>query len=367
MKIPYINLKKQSNEEEYQLIKIFKKNLALSEFINSKSVEKFEKKISEICKVKYCVALNSGTDALTMGLKLLEIKRGDEVITPPNSFISSTASIVHIGATPVFVDIKKDQNIDEKKIEAKITKKTKAIMPVHLTGRMCNMDEIIRIAKKYQLKVIEDSAQSIMSKFNNKPSGSFGDVGCFSAHPLKNLNALGDSGFMITNNSKIYEQAKTLRNHGSVERNIVKNFGYVSRMDTIQADILLYRIKKLKKIILQRRKNFLIYKSNLNLSKDVYYPLENDKEFNTYHTFVIQVSQRDFLKKFLKKKGVETSIHYPVPIHLQPASNYMGYKIGSFPETEKQSKEILTLPINQYLKKNEILYICKLINQFYEN
>ena len=170
--------------------------------------KKFEKKISKLCKTKYCVALNSGTDALTLGLHLLGVRRGDEVITPPNSFIASTAVILHLGAKPIFVDVKDDQNINEKEIEKKITKKTKAIMPVHLTGRMCSMDKIMNISKKYRIPVIEDGAQSILSKYKGKMSGSWGDIGCFSTHPLKNLNASGDGGFITTNNKKIYDTIK---------------------------------------------------------------------------------------------------------------------------------------------------------------
>ena len=277
-------------------------------------------------------------------MHLLGVRRGDEVITPPNSFIASTAVIVHLGAKPVFVDVKKDQSIDEDKIEEKITKKTKAIMPVHLTGRMCAMDKIMKISRKYKIPVIEDCAQSILSMYKNKMSGSWGDVGCFSAHPLKNLNAMGDGGFLTTNNKFIYSKIKNLRTHGMDEsRDNVKNFGYVSRMDSLQAAILNFRLLNLKKIINKRRKNVESYLKYLNLKK-IYFPLEKLAEFNTYHTFVIQVD----------------------PIHLQTASKYLGYKKGSFPETENQAKKILTLPINQYLNQKEIYRIATLINKFYE-
>jgi len=365
MKIPYVNIQKQYKSEKKQLLKIIDNVLISGKWVGGSEVDKFEKNISKICKTKYCVSLNSGTDALTLALHLLGVKRGDEVITPPNSFIASTAVIVHLGAKPIFVDVKSDQSIDEKKIEEKITNKTKAIMPVHLTGRMCSMDKIINISKKYKIPVIEDCAQSIMSKYKNKMSGAWGDVGCFSAHPLKNLNAIGDAGYLTTNNKNIYDKIKNLRTHGMEEsRDNVKNFGYVSRMDHLQAAVLNFRLNNLKKVTNLRRKNADIYLENLNLEK-IYFPIEKKDEFNTYHTFVIQVDDRDKLKKYLKKKGVETAIHYPMPIHLQTASKFLGYKKGSFPETEKQSKHILTLPINQYLKKNEIHYICKTINNFY--
>lgn len=366
MKIPYVDLKKQYRSEKKNILKIIDRTLLSGNWVGGKEVESFEKKISEICNTKYCVSLNSGTDALTLALHLLGVRRGDEVITPPNSFIASTAVIVHLGAKPVFVDVKKDQSIDEDKIEEKITKKTKAIMPVHLTGRMCAMDKIMKISRKYKIPVIEDCAQSILSMYKNKMSGSWGDVGCFSAHPLKNLNAMGDGGFLTTNNKFIYSKIKNLRTHGMDEsRDNVKNFGYVSRMDSLQAAILNFRLLNLKKIINKRRKNVEFYLKYLNLKK-IYFPLEKLAEFNTYHTFVIQVDRRDELKNFLKKRGIDTTIHYPVPIHLQTASKYLGYKKGSFPETENQAKKILTLPINQYLNQKEIYRIATLINKFYE-
>ena len=238
-------------------------------------------------------------------------------------------------------------------------------MPVHLTGRMCSMDKIMKLSRKYNVPVIEDCAQSIMSKYRGKMSGSWGHIGCFSAHPLKNLNAIGDGGYLTTDNKKIYNKIKNLRSHGMEEsRDNVKSFGYVSRMDSLQAAVLNFRLNNLKKIINLRRKNSKIYLENLNLNY-VFFPKEKKDEFNTYHTFVVQVDKRDELKNFLKKYGVDTAIHYPIPIHLQSASKTLGFRKGSFPETEKQSGRILTLPINQYLKKNEILYICKLINNFY--
>ena len=366
MKIPYINIKKQYEYEKSKLLKVIDKSLRSGIWVGGQEVKKFENSILKICGTKYCVSLNSGTDALTLALHLLGVRRGDEVITPPNSFIASTAVITHLGAKPIFVDVKSDQNIDEDKIEEKISNKTKAIMPVHLTGRMCAMDKIIKISKKYNIPVVEDCAQSILSKYKNKMSGSWGEVGCFSAHPLKNLNASGDGGYLTTNNKSIFKKIKNLRTHGMDEsRDNVKSFGYVSRMDSLQAAILNFRLKRLKNIIKKRRENVNIYLENLNLNK-IYFPKEKKFEFNTYHTFVIQVDKRDQLKEFLNSKGIETAIHYPIPIHLQSASRLLGYKKGDFSETENQSKRILTLPINQYLSKKEIFYICKMINNFYD-
>ena len=364
MKIPYVNLAKQYIKEKKNLNKIFNNVLNSGNYVGGNFIKNFEKNISKFCGTDYCVSLNSGTDALTLALYLSGVRKGDEVITTPNSFIASTAVIVHLGAKPVFVDVLEDQNINPHLIENKITSKTKVIMPVHLSGRVCKMDKIKKIARDNNLIIIEDSAQAIGSKYDGKMSGSFGEIGCFSAHPLKNLNAIGDSGFLTTNSKKIYDLANDLKNHGMTNRNVVKNFGNVSRMDNLQAEILDYRLKKLPNIIKNRRKNAEIYREIID-QKNVFIPIETTKEFNTYHTFVIQVPKRDKLKKYLKSQGIETSIHYPIPIHLQPAAKKLGYKKGDFLKTEEQSKKILTLPINQFLTEKEIKYISNKINKFY--
>ena len=362
MNIPYVNIKAQWEEERIELLREIEKNLSTGMYISSPIVDEFESNISKFCGTKRCVALNSGTDALVFGLSALGVKRGDEVITPPNSFIASTSAIIHLGAIPVFVDVLPDQNIDPSKIERAITKRTKAIMPVHLTGRMSRMDEIKFIADKYCLPIIEDAAQAIGSKYLNIPSGKWGKIGCFSAHPLKNLNACGDSGFLVTDDEEIAKMIKSLRNHGMSDRNTVNHFGYVSRMDSIQATILNYRLKKLDRVIKKRRNNADLYYNNLDRNK-IFIPNLKQEEFNTYHTFVIQVENRDKLKKDLLNKGIETSIHYPIPIHLQPASLKLGYKIGDFKLAEEQSNKILTLPINQYLTSKEIIYISDMVNK----
>lgn len=365
-KIKYVNIPQQWQQEKKKLLPVVEKVLSSGNYILGKPVEKFENNIKKICKSKYCVSLNSGTDALVCGLIALGVKRGDEVITPPNSFIASTAAIVHIGAIPVFADVLDDQNIDPRKIEKAITKKTRAIMPVHLTGRMAKMNKIKKIAKKHKIKIIEDAAQSIGSKYLNKLSGTWGDVGCFSAHPLKNLNACGDGGFLITNDKKIYEKVKLMRNHGIVGRTKVNQFGYVSRMDSIQAAILNFRLAKLKKVINARRLNAKLYLRYLN-QKNVFIPKEEKNEYNTYHTFVIQTPKRDKLKKYLLSKGIETAIHYSIPIHKQPAYLKLKFKKKKFKVAEAQSKKILTLPINQSLNKRHIKHIAETINKFFND
>jgi dTDP-4-amino-4,6-dideoxygalactose transaminase len=238
-------------------------------------------------------------------------------------------------------------------------------MRVHLSGKMSQMDKIMKIAKRNNLKVVEDAAQAIGSRLNNKMVGSFGDIGCFSAHPLKNLSAFGDGGYVVTDNFKIYKKIKSLSNHGKENRDIIKNFGYVSRMDNIQAAFLNYKLKSLDKVIAKRRSNAEIYKKFLN-NNYIKLPYESKNEYHTFHTYVIQTKKRNELKNFLLSKGIETSIHYPVPIHLQPASKKLGYKKGDFLVTELQSKKILTLPINENLSNSHIRRISKLINSFFE-
>jgi len=362
-RIPYINLQKQWLEEREELLPIIDKVFESAQFVGGDELDRFEENIAKLCGTKYACGLNSGTDALMLALALSGIGKGDEVITPPNSFIASTAAIVHIGATPVFVDVLPDQNIDPSKIEAAITEKTKAIMPVHLTGRMCDMDPIIEIAKKYDLKVIEDAAQSVGSRYKGKLSGSIGDVGCFSTHPLKNLNACGDGGFLTTNDEVIYNKSRSYRNHGMVNRNIVDHFGSVTRMDNLQASILNYRLDKLEEVTQKRRINAKSYIEGIN-NKHLFIPEEKNSEYNVYHTFVVQTKYRDELKEYLSQNEIDTAIHYPIPIHLQPAAKKLGYKVGDFPVTERQSKEILTLPVNQYLEKIDLKRIVSVINQF---
>ena len=363
--IPFVNISNQWKSESRLLMPIVEKILSKGKYVGGEEVYKFEKKIAKICEVNYAVGLNSGTDALTMALHLCGIRRGDEVITTPNSYIATAATIANLGAKPVFVDVLPDLNMDPTKLKGAINSRTKAIMPVHLTGRVCDMETICKIARNNNLIVIEDAAQAIGSKFKGKMSGSFGKIGCFSAHPLKNLNACGDAGYLTTNDRKIYQRAIKLRNHGHVSRDTVEEFGYVSRLDNLQAAILNFRLMKLKQVIEKRRKNVKIYLSGINRDK-VFIPDEKESEFNTYHLFVIQTSLRNKLKKFLEQNKIESRVHYPVPIHLQPAAKFLKYKKGDFPIAEKQASEILSLPIYQSLSKNDLKKIINSINRFQE-
>ena len=363
--IPYVNLPAQADEQMPELAAIFERVVRRGSFVGAGAeIERLEARLAEYCGTREAVALNSGTDALFLALKVAGIGPGDEVITPPNSFIASTAVIVHLGARPVFVDVLADQNIDPAAIERAVTPRTRAIMPVHLTGRVCRMDQILEIAARHGLLVIEDAAQSIGSMFQGRKSGSFGHFGCFSAHPLKNLNAMGDAGFVTTNDSTAAARMRRLRTHGMADRETVEEWGFVSRMDVLQAAILDYRLDKLPDVIAKRRENAALYQ-RLIKHETVFVPPCRQDEFNTFHTFVIQVDRRDDLQHHLRAIGIKTAIHYPVPIHLQPAAASLGYRKGDFPAAERQAERILTLPVNQYMRVKDVEAVAGEVLAFY--
>jgi dTDP-4-amino-4,6-dideoxygalactose transaminase len=297
-------------------------------------------------------------------LKALDIGPGDQVITAPNSFIATAAAIVQAGARPVFADVMPDQNIDPAAIEAAITPRTRAIMPVHLTGRVAAMDRIGRIARRHGLAVIEDAAQSMGSRYGGRMSGALGTVGCFSAHPLKNLNAVGDAGFLTTDDAAVAARVRRLRNHGLADRDTVLEWGMVSRLDTCKAAVLLYRLERLPDIIARRRRNAARYRRLLDPTHVFAPPCAVD-EFNSFHTFVVQLDRRDQLRAHLAERGVGTAIHYPIPIHLQPAAAELGYQPGAFPAAERQAARILTLPIHQNLTPADIDHVADSVNAFY--
>ena len=352
--IPYVNLPAQGRDQMDDLKKIFEQVVLKGSFVGTHDdLAALEKRVAEYCGTAEAIALNSGTDALLLAMLVSGIGKGDEVITPPNSFVASTATIVQLGATPVFADVLADQNVDPEKIAKAITPRTKAIMPVHLTGRVCQMDEIMELANRHGLVVIEDAAQAIGSMYKGRLAGSIGHFGCFSAHPLKNLNALGDGGFVTTNDKPAAERMRRLRAHGMADRQTIEEWGMVSRMDTLQAAILSYRLDKLPDVIAKRRDNAALYQKLLHHER-MYVPTCRNEEFNTFHTFVIQVDKRDALQAHLKDIGIKTAIHYPVPIHLQPAARALGHKMGDFPMTERQAERILTLPVNQYMSRADV-------------
>ena len=365
MKIELIDLKKRYAEEKEDLLEIFDKVLKNGSLVLTDEVANFEKRICEYTSSKFCLGLNSGTDALMMALWSLGIKHGDEVITSPISFIASAGAIVHIGAKPIFVDVKDDLNINENLIESAITERTKAIMPVHWSGKVCNMDKISEISKKYNLKIIEDSAQGMGSYYKGKHAGTFGEISAFSAHPLKNLNAVGDSGFVITNDEQLYNHIKLYRSHGMQSRDNVKIFGINSRLDSLNAEILSYRLKKLKDVIEKRRNNIVLYKKYIKTDK-VILPKDNDDTFDSYVMMISLCENRNELQSFLKSRNIQSLVYYGTPLHLHDASKILGYKRGDFYNAERLCEKVLSFPHNQYLSEDEIKFVSESINQFYE-
>jgi len=305
-----------------KILKKFEKVIQDNDFTLGNEVDIFENNIKKLLKQKYVVAVGSGTDALMLSLKCLGLKEGDEVITTPYTFYATIGAIVTAGAKPIFVDVDEDYNIDPKKIEKKITKKTKAILPVHWSGRICKMNEILKISKKYDVPVVEDSCHGILAKYNKKFAGTFGDFGCFSLHPLKNLNVWGDGGFVVIKQKKHFNKMMLLRNHGLVGRNKNMIFGYNSRLDTIQACVANHLLKKIHHLTNMRIKNALQIDKNLKSIKDIITKKRSPNLKEVFHLYEFRVKNfrlRNKLIKFLIRNKIDAKIHYPVPMHLQPA------------------------------------------------
>lgn len=366
MKVEIADLKRRYVDEKNEILRCVKNVLKSGNLILSDRNKSFEKSICKLTKAKYCLGLNSGTDALMMALWSVGIKKGDEVITSPISFIATSNSIIHVGAKPVFVDVDDDLNIDPKLIEKAITKKTKAILPVHWTGRTCKMDQIKKIAKKHNLLIIEDAAQAIGAYYKNIHAGTFGKISAFSVHPYKNLNALGDGGFIITNEKILYDKIKAYRNHGIAGNNNIEFAGVNSRLDSVHAEVLNYRLKKLRNIISTKRKNINLYKKLIN-SDCIKIIDEKKYEKNSHSMFVTLCDNRDSLQKYLQKFGIETRVYYKTPLHLYEANKFLGFKKGSFPKAENLSDKFLSFPYHQYLSMNEIKYVCNKVNNFYRS
>ncbi len=362
--IRYVDMAAQFAEQRDEIMARIEVVLAEGKLVGGPDIEILEQEISGFCGVAHVVALNSGTDALALGMAALGIGEDDEVIIPPNSFIASAAAVATIGAVPVFADVRDDLNMDPEKVEAAITPCTKAIMPVHLTGRIADMSPLSDMAESNGLLVIEDASQSFGSRYKDRLAGSFGNVGCFSAHPLKNFNAAGDSGFLTTDDGDLAARVAKMRNHGLVGKGLSEALGHVSRMDTLQAAILRYKLEVLPGVIERRRGNAALYRERLDPAH-VFIAPECDVEFNTYHTFVIQVDRRDELKAHLAERQIGSAIHYPVPLHLQPAASHLGHKAGDFPVAERQARRILSLPVHQNLAEDDVRRVAAAVNGFF--
>jgi len=364
-RVPYVALAAQYEAEAASLLPRLARVLASGVWIGGEEVEAFERAIAARLGASHAVALNSGTDALWLGLRALGVGPGDEVITPPNSFIATTAAIVLAGATPVFADVLPDQNVDPDAVARAVTARTRVILPVHLTGRMAPMRELLELAARHDLLVVEDAAQAVGARWGERHAGTFGQIGCFSAHPLKNLNAMGDAGFVLTDRADVADRLRRLRNHGLVDRDTALEWGTVSRLDPLQAAVLRFRLEGLDELVRARRDNAAQYTKGLVGIPEVFVPGDAPDAFSVFHTFVIQVERRDALATFLRERGVETAVHYRRPIHLQPAAASLGYGPGSLPVAEAQAARILSLPIHQQLGPADVAHVCASIREFY--
>lgn len=364
--IPMIELTKIYKKYRSALLSSIDEVLKSGKYILGPKVSEFEDTISKWLGVKYALGVNSGTDALKLALKSIDLKERDEVITTPFTFIATAETIIEIGAKPIFVDIDLETfNINPKNITNKISSKTKAILIVHLFGLPCNMSEITSICKENSLLLIEDVAQAFGSMYKNNYTGQFGNISCFSFYPTKNLFTYGDGGLIITNNYHTYEKCKLLRNHGIKQNYEGDFFGYNSRLDAIHAAILLTFLPYLNELNDLRRKIAHFYNDNLKNTPDIIIPKEIDNAKHVYNLYTIRVlnNKRDYLRTFLLSKQINTTIYYPKPLHLTKPFYFLNHKVGDFPNAEQAAKEVLSLPLYPYMPLHFVKKICKTINE----
>lgn len=348
-------------KDEYDKAAI--KTLESGWYIMGKKGKKFEEEFASFIGVKYCVGLNSGLDALILALRALEVGKGDEVIVPANTYIATVLGITENGAIPVFVEPDEYYNLDADKIEDEITDKTKAILVVHLYGQAANMCKIKEIAEKNNLYLVEDCAQSHGARYQDKMTGTWGNIGCFSYYPTKNIGAFGDSGAIVTNDEKIYEKMKMLRNYGSKIKYQNEILGVNSRLDEIHASLLSVKLSHYNEIKKERASIADKYLNGIT-NKNVKLPVIRIGSEHVWHLFIIQSEEREKLQRYLVENGIGTQIHYPIPPYLSKAYGYLGYKPGDFPVTEQYASSVLSLPLFEGITDDEVQYVIDTINRF---
>lgn len=360
MEVPFVDLKKQNNSLITEIIPLWEEIFCSSEFIGGKHVQAFEREFADACSVKHCILLNSGTDALRFILIALDLSPGDEVITVPNTFIATTEAISQAGGKIVFVDIDPDTyNMDPLKLKSVISKKTKGIIPVHLYGQPANIETIQSIADEYNLWVVEDACQAHLAKYKGQPVGSVGIAGAFSFYPAKNLGACGESGAVTTNNEAIASRIKMLRDHGQNKKYYHEIEGFNGRCDAIQAAALRVKLKHLPKWNEKRRNIAKKYIDHLQEISRISLPIIDKNSLPVFHLFVIQLEKRDRIREDLFKMGISTGLHYPIPLHLQKAYEYLNLKSGSFPFSEAHAKKTLSLPIYPELTDDQVFNVIE--------
>lgn len=369
MKVPLLDLKEQNQSLRSEIDEAIKKVLDSNGFILGSEVQALEKELAEYCQTEYAIGCASGTDALLLALMALDVSYGDEVITTPYSFFATASSITRLGATPVFVDIdSQTYNLDVSQIEAKITEKTKAIQPVHLYGQCAAMEDLRRVSEKYNVPLVEDAAQAIGAEENGRRAGAMSEIGCFSFYPSKNLGAMGDAGFLSTNDEALARKLFALRVHGSEEKYYHKWVGLNSRLDAMQAAILRVKLPHLEAWTEKRKANADYYRTlftDAGAAEQIALPFERENVRHIYNQFVIRVPQRrDDLRAFLSENEIGTDVYYPVSLHLQECFAYLGYKENDFPESERASRETLAIPIYPELTNEQQEFVVEKIVQF---
>jgi dTDP-4-amino-4,6-dideoxygalactose transaminase len=376
-KVPFFDLAVQFKSIEDEIKSAMDEVFQTQQFILGTQVRALEETIAQYCRTRYAIGVASGSDALLLSLMALGIGTGDEVLLPPFTFFATAGAVSRLGATPVFVDIDPETyNIDPLKIEGKITPRTKAIFPVHLFGQCADMNPFLKIAKEKKLFIIEDAAQALGSEYKPEArsegsrAGQIGDLGCFSFYPTKNLGAFGDAGMVVTNNPDLAEKVRLLRVHGSQPKYFHKWIGINSRLDTIQAAILLVKFKYLEKWTEERRKKAeryqLLFQDLLSSVKGIKLPTIQYHNRHIFHQYVIRAPERDRLKQFLTEEGIGTDIYYPVPLHLQECYSFLKYRRGDLPNSEKASEEVLALPIYPELTEDQQMAVVDRIKIFYK-
>jgi len=362
--IPMVDLALQYKTLKPRLQKAIEEVLKSTRFILGPEVSTLESRLAEYCETRYGIACGSGTDALQMALMAIGVGPGDEVITTPFTFIATAEVIALLGATPVFVDIEPDTYcIDPQKIEKAISKKTKAIIPVHLYGQAADMDSILEISKKRHISVIEDACQAIGATYKGKKVCGLGDMGCVSFFPSKNLGGYGDGGMIFTSDEKLFQILRMIRDHGSVQKYHHARLGMNSRLDTLQAAILLVKFQYLDSWNKARRKIAEMYTALLKNAK-VKTPVIREGNEHVFHQYTIQVKDRDGLRKHLESYGISTAVHYPIPLHLQPAFQFLKFKPGQFPIAEEVASHVVSLPMYPELKPHQVRFITEKIIEF---
>jgi dTDP-4-amino-4,6-dideoxygalactose transaminase len=363
MRVPFVSLDRQYLGMRDELMAEFDRIGRSGTYVLGETLEQFESEVAAYCEVPYALGVASGSDALFLILKALGIGQGDEVITCPNSFVATAWVIVAAGAKPVFVDVTEDYNIDPACLEQAITPHTKAVIPVHLTGRPAEMDPVNDIARKNGLAVVEDAAQAIGARYKGRRVGSLGVAAGFSMHPIKNLGVMGDGGFVTTSDRALHERIGKLRNHGLRNRDECEFWGYNSRLDPLQAAIAILKLRRVDKWNQRCRHIASLYREALG--ELVWVPRDRGHEEPVYHNFIIQVERREDLVSHLANRGVDSRIHYPIPIHLQKCAADLGYSKGAFPVAERLAKRILSLPIYPELTQAEIEHVIASVRSYF--